>query len=188
LRPAFEIAAEWVLKASFFPLQAADAIPGHEAVSETLDSYVQKILPKNYQRTQYSGFFMAYPGTVKPRFHWHTDAQFDGFKPGITVWVPLQDCGVDRPSLQTVDLPDALVMEHILSFSGVSGSPPLGDDPLYQRCFSDDALSLFDKKSYACNAGDAILLTSLTIHATYVPDTVKFQDRIALVMRYSVRS
>lgn len=131
---------------------------------------------------------MAYPGTVKPRFHWHTDAQFDGFKPGITVWAPLQDCGVDRPSLQTVDLSDDLVMKHISSFSGFSGLPPLGDDRLYEQCFSNDALAIFDKKFHICNAGNAILLSSLTIHATYVPDTVKFHDRIALVMRYSDQS
>lgn len=114
---------------------------------------------------------------------WHTDSNFASINLAypaephlMTAWVPLDDCGVTRPSLEFVsDMSD----DRSMRYAGFLAR----DD---RRSFTDDELAeiigAFETKVLMASAGDALLFGQYAIHRTQTMGP-QFDGRTAVEFR-----
>jgi ectoine hydroxylase-related dioxygenase (phytanoyl-CoA dioxygenase family) len=102
----------------------------------------------------------------------HIDAQFHRFPFTVNFWVPLEDCGVDAPSLQVLPL-DYLSTR---AYSGYTGHLLRPGEPFRfgyfaNRVFDPDVvIAAFGESAFlrpAMRAGDLILSSNWIIHGSY---------------------
>jgi len=88
---------------------------------------------------------------------WHQDGQFFGTVGGLNVWTALDDCGVDRPSLNFVPRRvDYLIAPERTELSADPGIDAAVSELLADRPFAEPPM----------RAGDAVLFDEMTVHRT----------------------
>lgn len=108
------------------------------------------------------------PALAPPKIRWRTDAQQYGAKSfGVTVWVPLEDCGSDAPGIQFAPANHRTVQDFLKHDRNRSGS------------FDPAAVAMIEDGRYIGNiyggsvaqpellAGDVAIFTNWTVHATH---------------------
>lgn len=88
---------------------------------------------------------------------WHQDGQFFGIVGALNVWTALDDCGLDRPSLNFVPRR----VDHIIA----PGNRSLKANPEIDAVVSE-LLADWPLAEPAVRAGDAMLFDEMTVHRT----------------------
>jgi hypothetical protein len=116
----------------------------------------------------------------------HLDSQIHRFQFTVNFWVPLQDCGIDSPTLQFVPF------DYIRTrgYSGFTGRPLRDKEDFHLAYFSKDAFELeaihaaFGENCLlrpVMNAGDLIIASNWLIHGSYrTPAMTKGRTSIEL--------
>jgi hypothetical protein len=213
LNEVMKAGGEWLGKTSFLPYGALNCLKignlkSADAIEDKVRSAVLSRLGQGsqFESTPYTGCFLLFPGK---EFKWHTDAQYDGFlRDGITVWITLNDCGEDRPSLSCVDASDEAVRKYMLAAAKAHGVniEPGGDirqafesqlkaqmvPTVYADCMKLANLRNHFGHSNILNvkarAGDCMVMSNWTLHATYIPPVMRYPYRITAVYRYFVNA
>lgn len=107
------------------------------------------------------------PGLIgySAELRWHVDAQPHGeSRFAVNLWTPLEDCGVDRPSLQAAVLP----FQEARALAGYDERKGCFDRAAVLR-LNDDPATLAGVPVFApiMRRGDVFVLTHWTIHSTY---------------------
>jgi hypothetical protein len=111
------------------------------------------------------------PASVKPAIRWRSDAQHYGAGAfGLTIWVPLEDCGIDAPGIQFAPGNHHCVQQLLKYDPAEPGAcDPAGtamiEDGRYVRNMYGGAVS---QPEFL--AGDVAIFTNWTVHATHVTD------------------
>jgi hypothetical protein len=118
----------------------------------------------------------------------HLDAQFHRFRFTMNFWVPLQDCGIDSPSLQMVPL-DYLTTRAYSRFTGRR----LRDGEAYQQgFFTEHGLDVREvTRAFGPAAllhpimrtGDLIVASNWLIHGSYRTPQMS-QGRVSVELRF----
>jgi hypothetical protein len=116
----------------------------------------------------------------------HLDAQFHRFQFTVNFWMPLQDCGIDAPSLQVVPL-DYISTRN---YSGYTGCMLRIGEPFRFGYFANRALdpdvvtATFGEKAFLrpiMKAGDLVVASNWLIHGSYsTPDMTRGRTSIEL--------
>ena len=116
----------------------------------------------------------------------HLDAQIHRFQFTVNFWVPLQDCGIDAPTLQFVPLDYIRTRD----YSGFTGRPLRSKEDFHLAYFSKDAFELdsihaaFGENCLlrpAMKAGDLVIASNWFIHGSYrTPAMTKGRTSIEL--------
>jgi len=113
-------------------------------------------------------------GNKQNPLEFHQDAFFIGSEPWFNFWTPLQDCGVDAPSLEVVVRSGAPVFTHA-------------------DCCQADRMRSYIERTYGLDsfwtpklrAGDALVFTSMLFHRTQQISTNK--TRYSLELRGPIK-
>lgn len=118
----------------------------------------------------------------------HIDAQFHRFQFTVNFWVPLQDCGIDAPSLQVVPLDYVRTRD----YAGYTGRVLRPGEQFRFGYFADRALDVdtvvarFGEGAFlhpAMGAGDLIVASNWLIHGSYrTPEMA--QGRTSVELRF----
>jgi hypothetical protein len=111
------------------------------------------------------------PPSAQPMVHWRSDAPHYGAEAfGLTIWVPLVDCGIDAPGIQFAPSNHQAVQQFLKydrARPGVfdAAGTAMIEDGRYVRNMYGGAVS---QPEFL--AGDVAIFTNWTVHATHVTE------------------
>lgn len=157
-------------------------IPARQWLAVPLVTAITTMLLRKIPQIAFSSIRCARSGHGNLTLPYHQDSRIVAvlaptlgpLPPLINMWVPFEDCGVDRPGLEVVNRPTA----ELLPTGGA-------DDGIYAQMgveIAPETIASGDRWHPAFTAGDFFLFKGTTIHRTHVTSTMT-HERISADVR-----